>query len=67
MNRRPLTPRTEPVGPDGLTFRERTWLQQARKHVAELNQLLSERGVTGRYEVAVAGLEGLTAPDGGPR
>ena len=54
MNRRPLTPRTEPVGPDGLTFRERTWLQQARKHVAELNQLLAERGVAGRYTVDVA-------------
>jgi hypothetical protein len=59
MNRQPLTPRTEPVGVDGLTFRERTWLQQARKHVAELNQLLSERGNPGRYTVTVAG---LTAP-----
>lgn len=54
MNRQPLTPQTEPVDPDGLTFRERTWLQQARKHVAELNALLAERGNPGRYAVDAA-------------
>lgn len=56
MNRQPMTPQTEPVGPDGLTWRERTWLEQARRHVAELNQLLAERGVSARYAGAVAGL-----------
>lgn len=67
MNRQPLTPQTEPVGPDGLTFRERTWLQQARKDVAELNALLSERGNPGRYTVDVAGLTDLPHTTGGPR
>ncbi|NWF25276.1 hypothetical protein HW130_03185 [Streptomyces sp. PKU-EA00015] len=57
MNRQPITPQTEPVGPDGLTFRERTWLKAARQHVAELNRLLSERGSTAHYTVGVAGLD----------
>lgn len=65
MNRQPLTPQTEPVGADGLTFRERTWLQQARKHVAELNALLAERGSSGRYAVEVAGLTDLPRTTGG--
>ncbi|MBI0300465.1 hypothetical protein JBE04_39925 [Streptomyces sp. PRKS01-29] len=53
MNREPLTPKTEPVGPDGLTLRERSWLQEARRHTAELNQLLAERGVHTRYTVTL--------------
>jgi hypothetical protein len=57
MRNEPLTPRTEPVGPDGLTLRERSWLQQARRHVAELNGLLAERGVSARYAVGIAGLD----------
>lgn len=56
MNRAPLTPQTEPVGPDGLTWRERTWLEQARRHTAGLNQLLSERGASARYAVGLAEL-----------
>jgi hypothetical protein len=56
MRNEPLTPRTEPVGPDGLTLRERSWLQQARRHVTELNDLLAERGVSARYAVGIASL-----------
>lgn len=44
MNRTPLTPGTEPVGRDGFTLRERSWLRAAEQHLAELNQLLAERG-----------------------
>jgi hypothetical protein len=56
MRNQPLTPQTEPVGPDGLTLRERSWIQQARRHVAELNQLLAERGAAVRYAVTLADL-----------
>ena len=40
--RTPLTPKTEPVGPDGLTLSERCWKREADKHVHELNALLTE-------------------------
>jgi hypothetical protein len=52
MKREPMTPQTEPVSPNGLTWRERTWLAEAEKHVAELNRLLSERGSVRRYQVS---------------
>lgn len=51
MNRTPLTPATEPVGPDGFTFRERSWLVATRKHLAELNDLLAERGSDRRFGI----------------
>lgn len=39
-----LTPKTEPVGADGYTLRERAWKREADKHVQALNVLLTERG-----------------------
>ncbi|MGW2010912.1 MazG-like family protein [Streptomyces nigrescens] len=47
----PLTPATEPVGADGFTPRERVWLDQTIKHMAELNDLLAERGSPRRYGI----------------
>nr|WP_011265276.1 hypothetical protein [Streptomyces sp. FQ1]AAX51381.1 unknown [Streptomyces sp. FQ1] len=44
-----LTPRTEPVGTDGFTLRERSWKREADKHVAALNALLAERGAPIRF------------------
>lgn len=41
---------TEPVDPvTGLTPIEKTWFDQAVKHVLELNRLLEERGSNIRY------------------
>lgn len=45
---------TEPVNPvTGLTPIEKTWLDQAVKHVRELNKLLEERGSTLRYGTTI--------------
>ncbi|MGW3427988.1 MazG-like family protein [Streptomyces melanosporofaciens] len=51
MNRDPITPATEPVGPDGFTLRERAWLTAARNDLAELNQLMAERGTDRRFGI----------------
>lgn len=43
---------TEPVDPNtGLTPTETAWLDQARKHVHELNRLLYERRAEPRFEL----------------
>lgn len=44
-----LTPKTEPVGADGLTLRERSWKREADKYVQALNTLLAERGAPIRF------------------
>lgn len=44
-----LTPKTEPVGADGFTLRERAWKREADKHVQALNALLAERGAAIRF------------------
>lgn len=44
-----LTPKTEPVGADGYTLRERSWKREADKHVQALNVLLAERGASIRF------------------
>ncbi|MFJ7424114.1 hypothetical protein ACIQXD_36850 [Streptomyces uncialis] len=44
-----LTPKTEPVGADGFTLRERSWKREADKHVQTLNVLLAERGAPIRF------------------
>jgi len=44
-----LTPKTEPVGADGFTLRERSWKREADKHVQALNVLLAERGAGIRF------------------
>ncbi|MEV0580943.1 hypothetical protein [Streptomyces sp. NPDC050392] len=49
MNRTMLTPKTEPVGVDGFTLRERSWKRQADRHVQALNVLLAERGAPIRF------------------
>lgn len=51
MNRDPITSATEPVGPDGFTLRERSWLRAAKQHLAELNDLLAERGSDRRFGI----------------
>ncbi|WP_445520504.1 MazG-like family protein [Streptomyces sp. NEAU-174] len=51
MNRDPITPATEPVGPDGFTLRERAWLKAASDDMAELNDLLAERGSGRRFGI----------------
>ncbi|GAA1376648.1 hypothetical protein ACFPK5_00970 [Streptomyces beijiangensis] len=49
MTRTMLTPKTEPVGADGYTLRERSWKRAADRHVQELNELLAERGAPIRF------------------
>lgn len=63
--RTPLTPKTEPVGPDGLTLSERCWKREADKHVHELNALLTERGTSLRFTCPApfAGPFGAPLPD----
>lgn len=51
MNREPITPAAEPVGPDGFTLRERAWLRATKQHLAELNDLLAERGSDRRFGI----------------
>lgn len=51
MNRDPITPATELVGLDGFTLRERAWLKAARDDLAELNDLLAERGSDRRFGI----------------
>lgn len=51
MNRNQITPATEPVGRDGFTLRERAWLKAASDDLAELNQLLAERGSDRRFGI----------------
>lgn len=62
MSREPLTPATEPVGEDGFTFRERSWLREAAKHVRALNDLLAERGRPSRYAVRLVGGRPVSVP-----
>jgi hypothetical protein len=63
--RTPLTPKTEPVGPDGLTLRERSWRNEAAKHVQALNVLLAERGCSLRFTfpAPIAGVLDAPLPD----
>ncbi|MFG2903320.1 hypothetical protein ACGFZH_40365 [Streptomyces zaomyceticus] len=62
MARAMLTPRTEPVGPDGFTLRERSWKREADKHVVALNALLTERGSTLRFTFPAPVAEPFGAP-----